>query len=205
MGKLRGRLTYANVMATIAVFIALGGASYAATLAKNSVGTKQLKKNAVTTTKLKKQAVTADKVKNRTLTGAQIDTSTLGTVPRANTANTATTANIANSIAPSEPWHVVGTPGEPQFQHGCENVEGEGPPVRFYKDHESVVHLEGVYGSCIGAVAFELPAGFRPGALLQFPMAGGGDGVAALVPSFGGVSCGKTTCHLNGITFRAES
>lgn len=54
MKHLRQRLTYANVMATIAVFIALGGASYAATqLPKNSVGAKQLKKNAVTSTKVK--------------------------------------------------------------------------------------------------------------------------------------------------------
>lgn len=39
MHRIRGKLTYANVMATIAVFIALGGASYAAIkLPKNSVG-----------------------------------------------------------------------------------------------------------------------------------------------------------------------
>lgn len=38
-------LKYSNVMATIAVFVALGGGSYAAvtTLAKNSVGTKQVR------------------------------------------------------------------------------------------------------------------------------------------------------------------
>jgi hypothetical protein len=57
MKRLSGKLTYANVMATIAVFIALGGASYAAiTLPKNSVGTEQLKKGAVTETKLSKAA-----------------------------------------------------------------------------------------------------------------------------------------------------
>jgi hypothetical protein len=68
--KLRGRLTYANVMATVAVFIALGGASYAATqLPKNSVGAKQLRKNAVTTAKIKNGAVTAKKVKDGSLTG----------------------------------------------------------------------------------------------------------------------------------------
>jgi hypothetical protein len=68
--KLRGRLTYANVMATVAVFIALGGASYAATqLPKNAVGTKQLKKNAVTPAKIKNGAVTAKKVKGGSLTG----------------------------------------------------------------------------------------------------------------------------------------
>ena len=47
------RLSYANVMATIAVFIALGGGAYAAfTLPPNSVGTKQLKDSAVTKKKL---------------------------------------------------------------------------------------------------------------------------------------------------------
>ncbi len=53
MKHLRPRLTYANVMATIAVFIALGGASYAAIkLPKNSVSAKQLKRGAVTPAKL---------------------------------------------------------------------------------------------------------------------------------------------------------
>jgi hypothetical protein len=92
MRQLRGRLTYANVMATIAVFIALGGASYAAfKLPKNSVGTKQIKKNAVTTAKIRNEAVTPAKVKKRSLTGTQIDVSTLGTVPSATTAGDAST------------------------------------------------------------------------------------------------------------------
>jgi hypothetical protein len=52
LARIRPKLTYANLMATLAVFIALGGASYAATqLPRNSVGTKQLKKNVVTTAK----------------------------------------------------------------------------------------------------------------------------------------------------------
>jgi hypothetical protein len=58
MKRLRSKFTYANVMATIAVFIALGGASYAATqLPRNSVGAKQLKKGAVTPTKLSSRAI----------------------------------------------------------------------------------------------------------------------------------------------------
>jgi hypothetical protein len=84
MTKLHGGLSYANVMATIAVFIALGGASYAALkLPKNSVGTRQLKKKAVTTAKIRREAVTRAKVRKGTLTGAQIKASTLGTVPNA--------------------------------------------------------------------------------------------------------------------------
>ena len=66
MRKLRGRLTYANVMATAAVFIALGGASYAATqLPKNSVGTKQLKKNAVNSAKVKNGSLTGGRLHGR--------------------------------------------------------------------------------------------------------------------------------------------
>jgi hypothetical protein len=62
--QIRKRLTYANVMSSIAVFLVLGGATaIAAGLAKNSVGPKQLKKSAVTTAKIKNGAVTGAKVK----------------------------------------------------------------------------------------------------------------------------------------------
>jgi hypothetical protein len=51
------RLSYANVVATLALFIALGGAGYAATqLPKNSVGARQLKRAAVTPAKLSKSS-----------------------------------------------------------------------------------------------------------------------------------------------------
>lgn len=56
------KLNYANVIATMALFIALGGVAVAAGLPKNSVGTKQLKRGAVTAAKLKKGAVTSGKL-----------------------------------------------------------------------------------------------------------------------------------------------
>ena len=60
MNRLLGRLTYANVMATLALFVALGGVSYAATqLPSNSVGTKQIKKEAVTPAKLSRASKSA--------------------------------------------------------------------------------------------------------------------------------------------------
>jgi hypothetical protein len=75
-GKLRAKLTYANVMVTILAFIVLGGsAAFAAgQLAKNSVGAPQLKRNSVNTAKVKKGAIT----------GAKIKLSSLGAVPNAN-------------------------------------------------------------------------------------------------------------------------
>jgi hypothetical protein len=54
MNRLRSKLTYANVVSTLCLFLLVGGsAAFAATqLPKNSVGSKQLKKNAVTPAKL---------------------------------------------------------------------------------------------------------------------------------------------------------
>jgi hypothetical protein len=52
--RLRPRLTYANVIASLALFLALAGGSYAALqIPRNSVGTKQLKRNAVTSPQVK--------------------------------------------------------------------------------------------------------------------------------------------------------
>ena len=58
----RPKLNYANVIATLALFVALGGVAVAAALPKNSVGPSQLKRGAVSTTKLKRGAVTAGKI-----------------------------------------------------------------------------------------------------------------------------------------------
>jgi hypothetical protein len=54
LARARSRLSYANLMATVAVFVALGGTGYAVTqIDAASVGTKQLKKNAVVSKKVK--------------------------------------------------------------------------------------------------------------------------------------------------------
>lgn len=99
MKQLRKRLTYANVMSSIAVFLVLGGATAIAAgqLAKNSVGPKQLKKNAVTSAKIKKNAVTTAKIKNGAITGAKVNAGTLGTVPNATHASTADSAGSAGN------------------------------------------------------------------------------------------------------------
>jgi len=64
VSRFRKRLSYANVISSVALFVALGGGAYALTIPSNSVGSKQLKKNAVTSKKIKKNAVTSSKVKN---------------------------------------------------------------------------------------------------------------------------------------------
>jgi hypothetical protein len=70
--NLRQRLTYANVMSTLAVFIALGGSSYAALTINGS--------------SIKNRSIAAKKVKRNALTGREIRESRLARVPRAKNA-----------------------------------------------------------------------------------------------------------------------
>jgi hypothetical protein len=110
--QIRKRLTYANVMSSIAVFLLLGGATaFAATkiganqLKANSVKTGKIVKEAVTAGKIKKNAVTSskiaagsittDKIANDAVTGEKANESTFGTVPSANNANATNGMHLA--------------------------------------------------------------------------------------------------------------
>lgn len=196
MQRIRQRLTYANVMATVAVFIALGGAGYAATqLPKNSVGAKQIKRNAITTAKIKNGAVT----------GAKIKAGSLGTVPSATHAATADSATVASSIAPPEALRIVGAAGQPPFASGWKSDANFGP-ISFYKDREGVVHLEGLAeGNGTGYVVFTLPVGYRPEKRHFFVNFGtSGQVQDVYVDANGEVSSSDNfEISLSGITFRA--
>ena len=216
MRRARGKLTYANVIATLALFIALGGATAiaASQLGKNSVGTKQLKKNSVTTAKIKKNAITGAKVKKHTLTGSDINLGKLGTVPSANVANT------ANALAPPEAVHLVGASGEPAFESGSANVGAIGAAklqsAGFYKDHEGIVHLQGFIkvGGASGRI-FTLPPGYRPssGTVLVFEqlkeaiaeVIGSNTAIEGMVLDGAVIGIPGNNAVLDGITFRAES
>ena len=221
MKRISAKLSYANVMATVAVFLALGGAAYAATkLPKNSVGTKQIKKGAVTGIKIKKG----------TITGTNINLAKLGTVPSASNAanaNTATTAGTANALAPVEPTRLVGASGQPPFLDGSSNLSGGGPfsfqQVGFYKDHEGIVHLIGTatVGSeepVIHGLLFTLPPGYRPASGTVEVFRGFEENTTIFVFGSNMVVAGKElsgdvvssskagkVAVLSGDTFRAES
>jgi hypothetical protein len=71
MRKLLNRLNYANVMATIAVFMVLGGGAFAAVrLGKNAVKAKNIAAGAVKTKKIANNAVTQQKIKPLTFAAA---------------------------------------------------------------------------------------------------------------------------------------
>jgi hypothetical protein len=117
VNKIRKRLTYANVMSSIAVFLILGGAT---AVAAKKIGSNEIKGNSITTGKLKKEAVTRAKIKKAAIdsskiadnavttskiaddavTGDKVKESSLSEVPSANKANVAASAGLAESAQP---------------------------------------------------------------------------------------------------------
>ncbi len=145
--KLRSRLTYANAVASIALFIALGGTSYA--IATGSIGTREIKNNSVTGRDVRNSSLTGADVRNSRLTGADIlndrltgadvlessldKVPTAGAADTANTANSANTATTANGLA-GEYFAVVNADGT--LARATANVdvasELQAPPGRYY-------------------------------------------------------------------------
>jgi hypothetical protein len=109
----------AFVISLIALFIALGGTTYAATsLRPNSVGTRQLKKNAVTSSKIKNRAVTAAKINPAGLIVANAAHAT-----SADSATNATNATNANSLGGVSASNYLQNNGNIYFQLGHANWE----------------------------------------------------------------------------------
>jgi hypothetical protein len=212
------RLSYANVTATVAVFIALSSGAWAAiNVGRNDITAREIAKKAVGTSELKD-----DKAKGR-----DIDESSLGKVPSAavadsaataTSASTATNANALGGIGPSgyvttptEPTRLVGTPGNPAYEHGSA-YRGFGAEAGFFKDQLGIVHLQGdITPPTSAATIFTLPPGYRPthgGASgPQFAVRADGSIGVVEVRSDGRVGALQTyTNHLslNGLTFRAE-
>jgi hypothetical protein len=66
------QLNFANAIAMVALFVALGGIAVAAGLPRNSVGQSQLKRGAVTQAKLKRAAVTSGKLAPKSVTAGKL-------------------------------------------------------------------------------------------------------------------------------------
>ncbi len=142
----RRRLTYANVMATIAVFIALGGSSYAALrLPGNSVGTAQLRAGAVNTPKLRNGAVTSIKLGDGAVTSAKLAAGAVTNGKIANGAITAAKVRLyslkRNDFAPGELKTVIGPRGPqgPRGQTGPQGPAGASPRWALISSGGSVI------------------------------------------------------------------
>lgn len=96
---LKSHLNPASLLALVALFMALGGVSYAAA---TKIGTKDIRNAAVTAPKLKKNAVTTVKIKADAVTGAKVKESSLAQVPSAANATNAKQADSASLAGNAE-------------------------------------------------------------------------------------------------------
>ena len=87
--RLRSHITYANVVASLALFLALGGVGYAAA----TIGSGQIKNNSVRSKDIRNKTVVGKDVKDNALGSAQVKESRLGKVPAAQAADTAASAD----------------------------------------------------------------------------------------------------------------
>jgi hypothetical protein len=155
----------ANVMATLALIVALGGTSYAATT---------LKKNSVSSKQIKNSSITSSDVKNNTLTGSDIKESKLGTVPSATSATAAATAGHAGSAdnathattadtastLPSLTYHPL------TLINNWDNYNSPDRIPSYAVDAQGIVHFRGAIEGGSDVNAFTLPAAIAPGSVV---------------------------------------
>ncbi len=159
------RLSYANVVATVALFLALGGSSYAALV----VTGRNVKNGSLTTRDIKDRSLLRKDFKSGQLPagprGAKGDTGAPGTPGAPGRKGD---PGPAAELPPLEPRQT------PLMQNGWINVS-----ARYYKDRSGIVHLEGrVVAPSDGArhldTIFTLPAGYRPANQTLFLYSEGG-------------------------------
>ena len=116
MRALRSKLTYANVISTLCLFLVLGGgAAFAAgQLAPNSVGTKQLRNAAVTGPKIKRASIEATKLTQlaiSTLKGQKGDRGAKGASGARGATGSTGSKGERGATGPQGPQGAAGNPG----------------------------------------------------------------------------------------------
>lgn len=229
--RLVDRLSYANVVSTLCLFLILGmGGAYAAKeLAKNSVGSKQIKDG----------AVKGVDVKDNSLNGTDIDEPSLGKVPSATNADSATSATNADKLDnkdsadfqlkgsdPYTPASLNSSPVPINCYWTNATFAPEFSDAAYYRDRDGLVHLKGFVQAKDGPVNAcgtqpedrviqTLPPGYRPAERSLFiSHVSGKFGRVDVLPTGdvtfeGTVDSGtwadaKDWVTLDGITFRCE-
>ena len=177
MRALRSKLTYANVISTLCLFLVLGGGAAVAAnqLAQNSVGTKQIKNAAITGPKIKRASIEATKLTQlaiSTLQGQKGAKGARGATGAAGAKGATGAKGERGATGPQGPQGAQGTPGNP----GAFATVLANPSVGFQGSHPGFTAVEraatGVYcltptnGTSIvhpiASVSWKASSGSRP-------------------------------------------
>jgi hypothetical protein len=191
--RLGERVTYANVTATLALFIALGGVGYAASrLPKDSVGSKQIRENAVKASEQAPDSVDGSNLMDASVGADDLGPSSVGSGSIADGAvgiddlgpDSVNGGKIADgSVAPGDLAADQGTVS-PTLEN-CVGatpwaIGGGGSAPGYWMDAHRIVHFQGAV-SCPGdategGAIFSLPQAFRPqiqSTVVRFGVLGG--------------------------------
>jgi hypothetical protein len=204
MSRIRGRLTYANVVATLSLFLVLAGGTALASYVVTS--NSQVGPNVISGHKPPRGD------------HANVAGGSLAAIDLASGA--VTSGKIANGqvMAPDlahPSFHSAGL--NPLAQPDCPNSDkwmswhpGAFGDVGYYRDLEGRVHLSGIATKCNNApqTIITLPAGYRPSFDQEVPGLGDGSpagiwvtAAGAVYPVLGGAASGDNY-SLDGISFR---
>ena len=112
LARFRARLTYSNVVSTLALFIALGGSAYA-------VGE-------ITSRDIRNRSIKGGDLRLNTVTGKEIRESRLGAVPRSLQADNAATADVSKSSETANTAGSAGTAGLADVARDAQSLAGQG-------------------------------------------------------------------------------
>ena len=112
LAHFRSRLSYANVVATLALFIALGGSSYAVTQ--------------ITSKDVKNRSLKGGDLRKNTLTGTEVNESKLRQVPNARRAQSALSANNATAADIAKNATTAGTADVAALASNANALAGQG-------------------------------------------------------------------------------
>lgn len=104
--KIRSHMNFANIVAMVALFVALSGTSYAV----SKVGAKNIRKNAVRSKHIKKSAVTTSDIRNRTIRASDLAPGLIGGTLES-TAGQARRDAGPTGVGPSQNYTTVATLG----------------------------------------------------------------------------------------------
>jgi hypothetical protein len=181
----------ATVIATAALFVALGGTAYSAASTINGG-------------EIKVHSIPGNRLELHTLTGTDINLQKLGTVPDASHANASSVATRALSVA-APAWHTI------SLQNGWTAAPfGQAKPA--VTNDNGIIFLKGAMSSGgTNPVPFTLPAADRPTHVVDVPAdmctATGGrlqiepDGVVTVEPEGGTFANAACFTSLDGIEF----
>ncbi len=173
MKQVRKRLTYANVMSSIAVFLMLGGAT---AFAATKIGANEIKANSIKTGKIVKEAVTAGKIKKNAVTESRIADGAVTTNKIAD--NAVTTGKIANDAVTGDKVKESSL-GQVPSAANANTVGGVSAAALTVGRSGYEISCFGTTDYTCATVTVNLPRSGRVLLISQLPMHADGDGSSA--------------------------